>query len=383
MNAFDQELTHWLAARDAEGMLRARRTVTRRDGVSVGIDGKEYVSFCSNDYLGLATDPAIREAAAQAARDWGGGAGASRLISGDLAIVRELEDELAAWKGTEAALVFPTGYMANLGVLSALVGREDTIVLDRLAHASLVDGARLSGAKLLVFPHNDVGRLDAVLSTHARGRTIVATESIFSMDGDRAPLRPLVEACERHGALLLVDEAHALGVYGGGRGCVAEEGLTARVPLIIGTLSKALGSQGGFVACARAVVEYLVNNARSFVYTTGITPAAAGGALSAVRLLRADDARIRQLWYNRALLRTALADVPAGGDGPICPVIIGDAARAVALSRRLFDAGWWVPAIRPPTVPQGTARLRITVSAAHTGGQISGMAAVLANLLSH
>lgn len=377
------ELGAYLAAREGEGMLRRRRRVTARTGMVCTIEGRACVNFASNDYLGFADDDVTREGALRAVRDWGTGAGAARLISGDYALVRELEELLAAWKGVEAALVFPSGYMANLGALAALAGPEDTVVLDRLAHASLIDGARLSRATARVFPHNDVARLDEILGRLRKGsgRVVVATESVFSMDGDCAPLAELVACCQRHGAVLLVDEAHALGVYGGGRGCVAAAGLTGAVDVIVGTLSKALGSQGGFVAGTRALIETLVNRARAFVYTTGIAPAAVGAARAAVEELMRSSARVERLWENVRRWRAGVGDVGVRGEGPICPVMTWRADAAVELGERLMGAGYYAPAIRPPTVPRGAARVRVTISAAHTAAQLDGMAAAVRSAL--
>lgn len=381
--SLEAELGAYLAVREEEGMLRRRRRVTARAGMVCTIEGRACVNFASNDYLGFADDEVTREGALRAVRDWGTGAGAARLISGDYALVRELEELLAAWKGVEAALVFPSGYMANVGALAALAGPEDTVVLDRLAHASLIDGARLSRATVRVFPHNDVARLDEILGRLGRrgGRVVVATESVFSMDGDCAPLAELVACCRRHGAELLVDEAHALGVYGGGRGCVAAAGLTGAVDVIVGTLSKALGSQGGFVAGSRALIEALVNRARAFVYTTGIAPAAVGAARAAVEELMRSSARVERLWENVRRWRAGVRDRAVRGEGPICPVMTWRAEAAVELGERLMRAGYYAPAIRPPTVPQGAARVRVTISAAHTAAQLDGMAAAVRNAL--
>ncbi len=379
MHPLSRDLSEWLRQRDNEGLLRRRRTVESRDATILKVAGQTCVDFCSNDYLGFADDPITRKGAEEALRAWGSGAAASRLVSGDLAVLRTLEQALADWKQTEAALVFPSGYMANVGVITALLGQEDTVVLDRLAHASLIDGARLSGARLRVFPHNDVARLDTVLRKPRKGRTLVVTESVFSMDGDRAPLVELAECCKEHNAQLLVDEAHALGVYGDGRGCVAEAGVAGAVDVVIGTLSKALGSQGGFVAGSGELIEFLVNNARSFIYSTGLAPAAAGAALAALREISEDRSRIDKLWRNVSRLRTLLAGLAVQGEGPICPVVTGTSDSALGLSRKLFDAGFLVPAIRPPTVPVGTSRVRITVSAAHTLEQINDLAAALKN----
>jgi len=380
-SALDTQLAHALATRAAQGLLRTRRCVTWRSAVDCDVDGHACVAFCSNDYLGFAHDPATHAAAVEALAKYGTGAGASRLISGEYPLVRELEQELAAFKHVAAALVFPSGYMANVGVITALAGPRDRIVIDRLAHASIVDGARLARARLCVFPHNEVGALDRILAQPHDGRTLVVTESVFSMDGDCAPLEELVECCAAHAATLVVDEAHALGVYGGGRGLVVARGLAARVPVVVGTLSKALGSQGGFAAGSHLLVEYLFNAARAFVYTTGIMPAAAGVALAAVRALEQDDGRVTRLWRNTQQVRAGLAAARVPGSGPICPLIVGDAHAAVAAAASLRDAGLLVPAVRPPTVPVGTARLRISISAAHTEAQCAALLRALHSLL--
>jgi len=364
------------------------RRVNQRDGKLIEVGGKTCVDFCSNDYLGYANSEITKAGAEAALEKWGTGAGASRLISGNLSVFSELEKVIAEWKQTESALVFASGYMANVGAISALLDENDTVVLDRLAHASLIDGARLSKAKLKVFPHNDVKRLDKILKNISTGKKLVATESVFSMDGDKAPLSDLVDCCKKNNALLLVDEAHALGVYGNGKGCVPEAGLSDEVDIVIGTLSKAIGSQGGFAAGGKNLKEFLVNNSRSFIYSTGLSPAAAGAALAAFINLKSELSRIDRLWYNIKTFRkkcctgashvkkysTGFLPVNIIGDGPICPVIIGEAQNAVALSENLFDKGFLVPAIRPPTVPKGTSRLRITISADHTEEQLNSLA---------
>jgi len=372
-----QDLAAQLDARARDHLLRRRRPVATWHGVEAVVDGRTMVCFCTNDYLGFAHEPAIAEAAARAARDWGSGAAASRLIAGDYGLIRLLEDRLAAWKGAEAALVFPSGYMANLAAVSALCGKDDTVVLDKLAHASLVDGARLARARIRVFPHNDVGRLEDILRARTAGRVLVATESVFSMDGDTAPLAAIADVCDRHGAALLVDEAHALGVYGEGRGCVAAAGIAGRVAVTVGTLSKALGSQGGFVAGARPLVEHLVNTARPFIYSTGLAPASAGAALAALDELEAGSSRVTRLWTNVGRLRGLIKGVAVPGDGPICPVVTGSAASAMTLAGLLGDAGFLAPAVRPPTVPRNRARVRVTVSAAHAAAQIDTFAQAL------
>lgn len=362
---------------DKDNLLRCRREIDSRSGKILKISGKEFIDFCSNDYLGFADDPITKNAANIAVEKWGTGAAASRLISGDLSITRILERKIAEWKQTETALVFPTGYMANLGVITALISNDDTVILDRLAHASLVDGARLSGAKLKVFPHNDIEKLDAILSKITSGEKLVLTESVFSMDGDKAPLIELVNCCKKNNAMLLIDEAHALGVYGNGKGCVAEENLAGEVDIVIGTLSKAIGCQGGFAAGKKSLIEFLVNRARSFIYTTGINPASAGAALAVLEEISINDSRVKKLWDNVNYLREKIKSLPLIGEGPICPVITGTSDSALALSKHLFDNGFLIPAIRPPTVPNNTARVRITISSGHTKEQIDRLANVL------
>jgi len=380
MSVLEQHLSETLATRARDRLLRVRRAIAWQSAVECTIDDRACVAFCSNDYLGLARDPEVRAAAAAAAAAYGAGAGAARLIAGEYALLRELEQELAAWKGTEAALVFPSGYMANLGVIAALAGPGDRIVVDRLAHASVIDGARLARARLCVFPHNDVARLAAIVARPHTGRTLIVTESVFSMDGDCAPLAALTACAEAHGAVLIVDEAHAVGVYGHGRGLVAELGLTARVGALVGTLSKALGSQGGFVCGSRLLVEYLVNSARPFVYTTGPAPACAGAALAALRIVRNDRGRLARLWDNVQRVRAGLRVQVLDGNGPIIPVLCGSAAAALRIADGLLARGYLAPAIRPPTVPRGSARVRLTVSAAHTPAQCDGLLAALHSL---
>ncbi len=365
---------------EKNNLLRKRREIDFRSGKILKISGKEFVDFCSNDYLGFADDKITKSAANAAIEKWGTGAAASRLISGDLSLIRTLEEKIAEFKQTESSLVFPTGFMANLGAITALVSNDDTVILDRLAHASLVDGARLSGARLKVFPHNDIEKLDTILSKISSGKKLVLTESVFSMDGDKAPLKKLVDCCKKNDAMLLVDEAHALGVYGNGRGCVAEENLANEVDVVVGTLSKAIGCQGGFVAGKKSLIEFLVNRARSFIYTTGINPASAGAALVVLEELSSNNSRVEKLWDNVNYLREKIKNLPLIGEGPICPVMAGKSDSALALSKRLFENGFLVPAIRPPTVPKGTARIRITISSAHTKEQLKCLAKVLTQI---
>ena len=342
--------------------------------------------FAANDYLGLSRHPALIEAARQATAQRGTGAGASRLVTGTNDAVLALEEELAAWKETDAALVFSSGYAAALGTIPALVGKGDTVILDKLAHASLIDAARLSGATVRTFPHNDLGRLEKLLARISPGKTrvLVVTESIFSMDGDTAPLRELVELKERHGTWLLVDEAHATGLYGAtGAGLIAEAGLSARVEIVMGTLSKALGGVGGYIAGSRALIDWLINRARSFIYSTALPPGVIAAGRTAVEVARSPEgAALRnRLRENIAHFREGLPMTwknQAPSSSAIQPLICGEASAALQLAAALREAGFLIPAIRYPTVPRHAARLRITLSAAHSEKEINALNKALA-----
>jgi 8-amino-7-oxononanoate synthase len=344
------------------------------------------LNFAANDYLGLSHHPALIEAARQATAKHGTGAGASRLVTGTNSAVLALEEQLAVWKEKEAALVFSSGYATALGTIPALVGKGDTVILDKLAHASLIDAARLSGATVRTFPHNDMARLEALLAkvSPAKTRILIVTESIFSMDGDAAPLRELVELKDRYGAWLLVDEAHATGLYGAtGAGLVAEAGLSLRVEIVMGTLSKALGSVGGYIAGSRPLIDWLVNRARSFVYSTALPPGVIAASHAAIDLARGTEGaklrdRLRQniahfhaglpaTWKNHALSTSAIQ-----------PLICGEASAALKLAATLREAGFLIPAIRYPTVPRHAARLRVTLSAAHADKDIDALNSALA-----
>ncbi|MBI5686290.1 MAG: 8-amino-7-oxononanoate synthase [Verrucomicrobia bacterium] len=391
----------------AAGLLRQLRSVAGPQGSRIVVDGREVVNFSSNDYLGLANDPLLREAAARAIERYGVGAGASRLVSGNLAPYAELETRLAAFKGKEAAVVFGSGYAANTGTICALVGKGDTVILDKLDHASIVDGARQSGATIRVYPHGDLNKLEKLLKLGSAGkmpalpggcRTLIITETVFSMDGDVAPLREIVELKDRYGAWLMIDEAHATGLYGKRRRGVAEAlGVEDRVDATLGTLSKALGCVGGFVCGSRALVDLLINRARSLVYSTALPPAMVAAASAAVEfvLSGAGEARCGELWRRVNELREGLGgqsgagvppepplkmgrqDVCPVSSSPIMPLILGDETRAVECSRRLFERGFFVPAIRYPTVARGSARLRLTVTAAHSNGEIRSLTEAL------
>jgi len=350
---------------------------SRRPGVAIR-GGRKYVDFSSNDYLGLSSHPALIAAAKEALDRFGVGAGASRLMSGNLSIHHELEEAVAAFKGTETALVFNSGYQANTGILPALFGRNDLILADRLCHASLLDGALLSRAALVRFRHNDPEHLSSMLERH-RGsfrKALVMTESVFSMDGDRAPLALLLETVRRNRCLFMVDEAHATGVFGPqGRGCVEAEGLTGEVDLVMGTFSKALGGFGAYLAASRTIVDYLVNSARSFIYSTALPPPVIAANLAALGLCLSGETRGAEVLARAAEFRDALRAKGwlVGGDSQIVPVVVGQSGRAVVLSDMLADRGYLVLPVRPPTVPEGSARLRFSMTAAHKDVQRKGV----------
>lgn len=370
-----------LGALRAQSLHRKLREFGGAQGAEIELIGRPLVNFSSNDYLGLAADPRLREAAVAAVAEWGVGAGASRLLSGTQSPHVRLEAALAKWKGAAAAVTFSSGYAAAVGTLPALASKHDVIVLDKLAHASLIDGAKLSGATVRVFPHNHLGKLESHLEwarrEHPDARVVIVTESVFSMDGDRAPLREIVELKKRFGALLLLDEAHALGVVGPhGRGLAAELNLAREVDVQMGTLSKALGVSGGYICGSRSLIDWLVNRARSFVYSTAQPALLAAAALAAIEFLESSEgeARRRALWSRIVTLRKNLPErdgIPRPQfTSAIVPWIVGDEERTLDLANALQRAGFYVPAIRYPTVAKGAARLRITLSAAHSDEQV-------------
>jgi len=382
-----------LHALRAQSLHRKLRELGTAQGPEVQIVGQQLVNFSSNDYLGLANDPLLRAAATAAIAEFGVGAGASRLISGTQSPHVRLEAALAKWKGTEAALSFSSGYAAAVGTLPALVGKQDVVLLDKLCHASLIDGAKLSGATLRVFPHNHLGKLESHLEwarrEHPDRRVLIVTESVFSMDGDRAPLRQLVGLKKRFGAMLLLDEAHAIGVIGAqGRGLAAEGNLARAVDVQMGTLSKALGVSGGYICGSRSLIEWLVNRARSFIFSTAPPPACAAAATAAVEFLQSDAGEKRRviLWQRIGMLRRALSKISSAdpaiteSGSAIHPIMVGEEQTAIDLSRALQAEGLLVPAIRYPTVARGAARLRITMTAAHEEPQIRELAQALQRL---
>jgi 8-amino-7-oxononanoate synthase len=353
----------------ALGLHRRTRLVSGPQGPHVLLDGKPVLLLCSNNYLGLADHPRVREAAADAAMRWGVGAGASRLVSGTMTIHRRLEDRLAAFTGRQSALLFGSGYLANAGTVAALARPGDVVFSDELNHASLVDGCRLSRADVFVYDHRDVEHLAwGIREAEGRG-TLIVTDSVFSMDGNVAPLEEIVELAQRHGLRTVIDDAHGTGTLGtGGRGALAEAGLEDQVDVIVGTLGNALGSYGGFVACDHQMTRYLLNAARTFIFSTALPPPAAAGALAALDLLEEKPRRVGKLAANAAALRAGLTregfDV---GDSctQIVPLIVGDAELAVRMCEAALTRGVFAQAIRPPTVPAMTARLRLAVMATH------------------
>jgi 8-amino-7-oxononanoate synthase len=354
-------------------LYRQLHTIDAVNGTSVSRAGRPLVNFASNDYLGLTQNPKLKMAAAEAAQRFGAGSGASRLITGTLAIHSELEARLAAFKQTPAVLTFESGYAAALGTIPALFGQGDVIILDKLAHASLIDGARLSGAEIRVYPHNRLERLSELLNwarEKRRGaKILIITESIFSMDGDSCPLPEIVDLKEEFGASLLLDEAHAIGVLGpNGAGLAAECGLIDRVEIHLGTLSKAIGSSGGFIAGPSSLIDLLINRARTFIYSTAPPPTAIAAAIEGLDVIasaRGDQLRAA-LWRNHEMLTVKLKPPePEGARSAIVPIIVGSEEQALSLSQQLVEQGFLVPAVRFPTVPRGSARLRVTLSAAH------------------
>jgi len=408
MNEFDGELNRRLAALREQGLYRELRRIDSPQSPHVTVAGRALLNFSSNDYLGLANDPSLKQAAIEAIERYGAGAGASRLVCGSLAPHHELDESLAAFKGVEAALSFSTGYAAALGAICALLGKDDIIVLDKLVHACIIDAARLSGAKLRVFAHNDLNDLEAILKwvdrkadgprskvqsvgtgepqsapASRRPRTLIVTESVFSMDGDHAPLREIVELKDKYGAWLMVDEAHATGVYGANRRGLAEAlGVGHRIEVQMGTLGKALGASGGYLCGSLALVDYLINRARTFIFSTAPVPAAAAAAVAGLRLVQSLDGaqRCARLWQRIAELRSGLSaqeTAKQSAPGAIIPLLIGDETKAVEAAAALRSRDIFIPAIRYPTVARGSARLRLTLTAAHSSLDVAQLLTAL------
>jgi 8-amino-7-oxononanoate synthase len=379
-SSLEVDLDGRLAELERAGLRRVMRGVERGAGGEVRVEGRTVIDFSSNDYLGLAADPRIGQAAARALAETGTGAGAARLISGNHPLHERLEREIAAFKQADAALLFPSGYAANTGAIPALVGRGDAVYSDALNHASLIDGCRLSRAELRVFSHLDVDALHRMLREDEGrfARRMIVVDGVFSMDGDRFPLDRLAELARTHGAWTYVDDAHGTGILGpNGRGAAEHFGVEDAIDVRMGTLGKAMGTAGAFIAGSERLREWLLNRARSFVFTTGTPPALAAAALEALRIIRDEPWRRARLRANARTLRDGLAALghPARGaaDGHIVPVRTGDAEGTMRIGHALRERGFLVGAVRPPTVPQGGSRLRITLSAAHTVEQIGGL----------
>ena len=396
MNLFEEDLLERLNSIRQKGLYRELRRIDSPQAPRLRIDGEWLLNFSSNDYLGLANEPLTKEAAIRAIDKYGAGSGASRLITGSLAPHLELEEALAEFKGTEAALTFSSGYSASVGTICALLDKEDVIIIDKVVHASIVDAARLCRAKLRVFAHNDVDDLEAILrwadqrrrtdslsgNWHSQSRTriLIVTESVFSMDGDCAPLPEIVELKDTYGAWLMLDEAHASGLYGlRGAGLAAERGLQDRIEVQMGTLGKALGASGGFVCGSRVLIDYLINQARTFIFSTAPVPAAAGAAQAGIKFVQSAAGVTRRdlLWQRVAQVQEGLAprakplgSRPEGFSSAILPIVIGDESKAVEIAASLRSHGIYIPAIRFPTVSRGQARLRLTVTAAHTESDV-------------
>jgi len=372
MSNLNDQLGAELEQLRADGLYREFRDIRGAQGPRVAIGGRELLNFSSNDYLGLANDPLLQRAATAAIARWGVGAGASRLVCGNLEPYRLLEEQLARFKNKAAAIVFGSGYAANVGTITALAGQDDVLILDKLDHASIIDGARQSGAAIRVYPHLNLRKLEEILrQSQAYRRRLIITETVFSMDGDLAPLVEIVALKEKYAAWLMLDEAHATGVFGQNRRGLAEHlGVEDQIEITLGTLSKALGCAGGFVVGSQALIDLLRNRARSLIYSTAMPPAVCAAAATAVEFVMsaAGAQRRDRLWENIHAL---------GVPSPIHPVIVGAERAAVELSGQLIVAGLFVPAIRYPTVPKGKARLRVTVSAAHTAAEIATLRSAL------
>jgi glycine C-acetyltransferase/8-amino-7-oxononanoate synthase len=363
------------------GLHRRLRLVESPQGPEVLLDGRPVLLLCSNNYLGLAGHPLVREAAAEAAVRWGAGAGASRLISGSMEPHRALEQRLAAFKGYDSALLFGSGYLANSGVIAALARRGEVVFSDELNHASIIDGCRLARAETFVYRHADLDHLAWGLRSAGDRASLIVSDGLFSMDGDRAPLEGLLQLARRHRCRLMVDEAHATGTVGpGGRGTVAAAGLSGEVDLLVGTLGKALGSYGAYVCGSDEMVEYLLNTARSFIFSTALPPPVVAAAQEALALLEAEPAMVKRLGVNAAVLREALAaeGLPIGtSESQIVPVRVGSAEQAMRLSEALLEHGVFIQGIRPPTVPEGSSRLRFTAMSTHDPTALQQAARVL------
>lgn len=383
MGGFD-DLAEQLQARKLQHLYRTRLTTETAQGATIGVAGREYLNFCSNDYLGLANHPDVVASFQSAANHYGVGGGASHLVNGHSRAHHELEEALAVFTGRDRALLFSTGYMANLGVVSALLGRSDGVFQDRLNHASLLDAGLLSGARFQRFRHAEISDLNKRLSASESRRKLVVTDGVFSMDGDIAPLAEMAEVATAHNAWLMVDDAHGIGCLGtGGRGSLDAVGLSQKqVPVLMATLGKGLGTAGAFVAGSEELIETLIQQARTYIYTTAMPPAVAAATLTSLKIAEADEWRREKLAGLIGRFRSGASQLGLelmASDTPIQPLLVGKAETAVAMSDVLKSQGILVTAIRPPTVPEGTARLRITFSAVHSNEQVDKLLEALAS----
>ena len=367
------------------GLYRKLNIVGSAQGTHLEINGKTYLNFCSNNYLGLANNPLVIKAVKDAVEKYGWGAGASRLVSGNMKLHEALEGEISRFKGKEASIVFPTGYMANIGTISSLVSKGDLVICDKLNHASIIDGCRLSGADFRVYPHCDMEKLENVLMKSTKySRKLIVTDTVFSMDGDLAPLPDIVRIARKYNAMVMVDEAHGTGVFGKrGGGVVEHFNLSEKVNIIMGTLSKAVGSLGGYVSGDADLINYLRNKARSFMYTTALPPAVCAPSIAAIKLIRENPSLRTSLWNNVRYLKEKLELLNfnvISSESPIIPILIGDAKKAVDVSKFLYKKGILIPAIRPPTVPAKSSRLRLTVMSTHTREDMERLVDVLSDV---
>lgn len=369
-----------------KSLLRTLKTVDSAQGKYVQVNGKEYLSFCSNNYLDISNHPAVIKAVIDAIKKYGWGAGASRLVSGNMVPHQQLEQTICQFKNKEASIVFPTGYMANTGTISSLVSKGDLVISDRLNHASIIDGCKLSQATFRVYPHRDMKKLEKILkASEIFKKKLIVTDSVFSMDGDIAPLEKIIKLAKHYNAITMVDEAHAIGVFGKNRRGVLEQiGLENEVDVIMGTLSKAVGSIGGFVCGNSDLIEFLRNRAKSFIYTTALPPAVCAASIAGLNIIRDEPELAETLRKNISYIRELLSShgVNTGdSQGPIIPVIIGNTEKTLSISKTLLDKGLMIPAIRPPTVPRESSRLRVTIMSSHTKQELDRLANTLFDLL--
>lgn len=366
-------------------LFRTLKTVESAQGKNVTINGEEYVSFCSNNYLDIANHPDVIQAVIEAVKEYGWGSGASRLVSGNMTLHQELENKISQFKKTEASILFPTGYMANVGIISSLIGKGDIIISDKLNHASIIDGCKLSQAAFRVYPHNNMEKLEEILiKAESFRRRMIVTDTVFSMDGDLAPLKSIVDLAKRYNAMTMVDEAHATGIFGiNRRGVLEHLGLEGKVDVVMGTLSKAVGSIGGYVCGDNNLIDYLRNKAKSFIYTTALPPAVCAASIAGLKIIEGKPELTVSLWNNIDYIweRLSVMNLKMGRDkGPIIPIIIGDVEKTNMIAKILFDNKLLIPAIRPPTVPNGSCRLRVTIMATHSVKDMDKLASIVKNI---